>query len=169
MNISELEHQFKSLTTRGLGFTDHEIPKKERSWGAYRAVMLRLVVVVKVLLQMRARVGGGTPEHGADELLPGPEQAADAVGDGGARPVPALRRRRRRRRRRGLRRWQQQGRRLRRRRVGWRGRGHEVLWWGVPLEDKTRTQKLLLIPGRSWPAREEHKESVPILEWVRDK
>ena len=59
MNISELEHQFKSLTTRGLGFTDHEIPKKERSWGAYRAVMLRLVVVVKVLLQMRARVGGG--------------------------------------------------------------------------------------------------------------
>ena len=46
MNISELEHQFKSLTTRGLGFTDHEIPKKERSWGAYRAEMLRLLVVV---------------------------------------------------------------------------------------------------------------------------
>jgi len=85
-------------------------------------LVLRLLVV-EVLLQMRARVGGVAPEHGADERLPGPEQAADAVGDGGARPGPALRRRRLRRRR-GLRR------RLR------RGRGHEVLWWGVPLEDK---------------------------------
>jgi len=73
-----------------------------------------LVVVVKVMLLMlhgKARLAGVTPEEdGADERLAGPEQAADAIGDGGARPGPGpgLRQRRRRRGcRRRLRRRQQ--------------------------------------------------------------
>jgi len=89
-------------------------------WRAYRAV-LRLVVVKVMLLMLhgKARLAGVTPEDGADERLAGPEQAADAIGDGGARPGPGIRQRRWRRGRRcRLRRGQQQRRRLWRRGVG---------------------------------------------------
>ena len=87
--------------------------------------VLLWLLVVKVMLLMlhgKSRLAGVTPEDGADERLAGPEQAADAIGDGGARPGPGPDVRQRRRRHgsagRWLRRRQQQRRRLWRRGVG---------------------------------------------------
>jgi hypothetical protein len=131
-------------------------------WRAYGAV-LRLVAVKVMLLVFhgKARVGRVSPEDGADERMSGPEQAAEAIGYGGARPGPSLRQQRLRRGcgRRLRRRRRQHRRRLWRRGVRRRRRGHKVRCRRPPprgLGDKWRAVgtgreecELLLLVGRN--------------------